>query len=327
MLARSARPARRHERGARRRVAAVGVGVAVALLALVSCGSSSAGSKPAASANPSPVPATPGAGKKFYVSIGDSYAAGYQPGKTKADGRTTTNGFAYQLTAEDEGRQLTLVNFGCAGATTASLLHQNGCSPSRLGPGGAGYPGKSQSQAAIAFVSAHRADVGLITVVIGGNDVTKCAKAKDVAGCLTAALKSVKTNLGSFLPALRAAAGPAVSIVGLTYPDVILGEYVSAKASEHGLAALSVTAFKSLLNPALQAQYQAVNATFIDVTAATGAYVPFSQTTTLAPYGTVPVAVAKVCQLTYFCQLQDIHPRTSGYQLIADLIAKALPAS
>jgi hypothetical protein len=117
-----------------------------------------------------------------------------------------------------------------------------------------------------------------------------------------------------------------VTIVGLTYPDVILGAYVSKAANGHTLASLSVTAFKSLINPALKAEYDAIGATFIDVTAATDAYVPFTQTTTLAPYGTVPVAVAQACELTYYCQFHDIHPHTQGYALIADLIRKSLPA-
>ena len=49
---------------------------------------------------------------------------------------------------------------------------------------------------------------------------------------------------------------------------------------------------------------------------------PFTQTTTLAPYGTIPVAVAKTCQLTWYCQFQNIHPRTVGYTVIADLITE-----
>jgi len=32
-----------------------------------------------------------------------------------------------------------------------------------------------------------------------------------------------------------------------------------------------------------------------------------------------------VCQLTYYCNYRDIHATTSGYALIADLIAKTLP--
>ncbi len=35
--------------------------------------------------------------------------------------------------------------------------------------------------------------------------------------------------------------------------------------------------------------------------------------------------VAKVCQLTFFCQYHDIHPRTAGYRVIAELVVDALP--
>jgi lysophospholipase L1-like esterase len=308
---------------------AAGALALIAAAGLVACGSSSTSSGPKASASAAPtLPATPGSGKKFYVSLGDSYAAGYQPTAPKV-GSTTTNGFAYQVAAKGKvnGSGLTLVNFGCAGATTASLLQEVGCRPGRLGPDGADYSGKTQAKAAADFISAHRADVGLVTVSIGGNDVTACAKSSDVVGCLTKALVEVKANLKTLLTELRTATGAGTTIVGITYPDVILGSYTSTKPAVKALASLSVTAFKSLINPALQAAYTAVDGKFIDVTTATGAYTPFTQTTTLAPYGTVPVAVAKVCQLTFYCQFQDIHPRTEGYTIIAGLIDKALPAA
>jgi hypothetical protein len=60
------------------------------------------------------------------------------------------------------------------------------------------------------------------------------------------------------------------------------------------------------------------------VTRATGAYGRFD-TTTLAPYGTIPTPVAKVCKLTFFCQLLDIHMKTPGYAVIAKLVAGTLP--
>jgi lysophospholipase L1-like esterase len=305
---------------------------AIALAAaagLVACGSSSSSSSPQPSASATPtLPSSPGSGKKFYVSLGDSYAAGYQPTAPKV-GSTTTNGFAYQVAAKGkvDGKGLTLVNFGCAGATTSSVLQQLGCDADRLGPGAVGYPGQTQAKAATTFISEHRADVGLITVSISGNDVTACAKATNVASCLTSALVGVKANLKTLLIDLRAAAGADTKIVGITYPDVILGTYVSKTPALKALAPISVTAFKSLINPALKAQYDAAKATFIDVTTATGAYTPLTETTTLAPYGKIPVAVAKVCQLTFYCEFQDIHPRTPGYTIIADLIDKALPAA
>jgi len=86
-----------------------------------------------------------------------------------------------------------------------------------------------------------------------------------------------------------------------------------------------VPAFRDFINPALKQEYEAHGAAFVDVTAATGAYGSLKQTTTLAPYGKVPLPVAKVCELTYFCQYHDIHPRTPGYTVIATLIVATLP--
>jgi hypothetical protein len=91
------------------------------------------------------------------------------------------------------------------------------------------------------------------------------------------------------------------------------------------LAKLSVVAFKDLINPALKKLYTAAGGEFVDVTAATGAYGSLKQKVDLPPYGRIPVPVAMVCELTFFCQYQNIHPRTAGYKIIAELIVGTLP--
>jgi hypothetical protein len=100
---------------------------------------------------------------------------------------------------------------------------------------------------------------------------------------------------------------------------------VSGVQADRDLAGLSVIAFRSLINPALKEVYESVGGRFVDVTKATGAYTPLEQMTTLAPYGEIPVAVAEVCRISYFCQYRDIHLKTRGYGVIAGLIAKTLP--
>jgi len=35
------------------------------------------------------------------------------------------------------------------------------------------------------------------------------------------------------------------------------------------------------------------------------------------PYGSIPLNVSTICQLTYMCTLQDIHPKPTGYATIA----------
>ena len=257
------------------------------------------------------------------MSLGDSYAAGYQPGAT-GPGTTTRNGFAYQIpvSAAAKGYSLKLVNFGCGGATVESILRNPGCD--QLGPDGQTYPTEPQAAAAVRYLTAHRGRVTLVTIIIGGNDVTKCALASDPTSCVTTAVQQISTDLGTLTRDVRAAAGPDVTIVGLTYPDVVLGALAKPNPATDQLATLSVTAFKALINPALAHAYAAIGATFVDVTAATGAYGPLTDTTTLAPYGTIPVPVARVCQLTYFCDRRDIHPKTEGYKLISDLVVGTL---
>jgi len=260
----------------------------------------------------------------WYVSVGDSYAAGYQPTGAHS-GHTGTNGFAYQVPAlaAKKGWNLRLMNFACGGATSASILTSPGCL--LLGPGATPYPGETQAAAAESFLRSHRGSVGLVTVSIGGNDVTACAAAAAPLACVEEAVKNIARNLGALLRGLRAAAGPSVRIVGTTYPDVILGLYVSHQPSLRHLAELSVVAFRDFINPALETTYRAHSAAFVDVTAATGAYGSLQRTTVVAPYGRLPLPVARVCELTYFCQYHDIHPRTAGYAIIAKLIVATLP--
>ena len=264
-----------------------------------------------------------GAPGQLYVSLGDSYAAGYQPG-VSGPGATTRNGFAYLVpaAARAKGYDLKLVNFGCGGATVESMLQVAGCD--QIGPGGQVYDNESQAAAADAFLSKNRDRVGLVTIVIGGNDVTRCALAQDPTSCVTTALQQIKVDLGTLTRGVRSAVGPDVQIVGLTYPDVVLGAWVTGSPDAQNLSRLSVQAFKALINPALADTYAAVGATFVDVTAATGAYGSLDEMTTLAPYGAIPVPVAKVCQLTFFCDRHDIHPTNDGYKLISDLVVGAL---
>jgi lysophospholipase L1-like esterase len=262
----------------------------------------------------------------YYVSVGDSYAAGYQPIARALHGKDR-NGFAYQVLglARRKGDDFILRNFACDGATTATVIEQKGCGLTSPGPYSVHYAGQTQAAAADGFIAAHRGHVGLISVSLSGNDILGCTSASIIVPCVTSALTTIRTNMATLLTGLRQAAGPTVPIVGITYPDVFLGLYPSKDAAQHNLAVQSVPVFRNLLNPALQALYSAVDASFVDVTAATGAYTPLSQTTTSSRYGTIPIAVAHVCTLTYYCQLQDVHPKTQGYAVIARLIVGSLP--
>ena len=291
------------------RATAAVVGVSALLLGMASCSSS---------------PSGPQRAKDYYVSVGDSYAVGYQPSPTPG----ATSGYTAVVAS---ATHLALANFGCAGATTTSLITTPGCT-SPYGPaaasGAVSYPRQSQEQAAEAFLRAHRGHVGLITVTIGGNDITSCSNRTDLVACFTAAISTIGRNVTTLASALRSAAGAHVPIIGLTYPDVLLGSWVYPPSSpNHSLATESVTVFKTYVNPALAAAYEKPNATFVDITAATGAYTPLTQTTTLAPYGTIPVAVAQVCKLTWYCTHGSIHANDDGYSFIGQQVVQAYDRS
>ena len=261
--------------------------------------------------------------QKLYVSLGDSYAVGYQPGLG-----STRNGFVYQVPGlvKSRGYNLKVVNFGCGGATTKSLMQQVGCNKNALGPGAAPYPRQTQIAAATKFIKANRSKIALITVSIGGNDVTACARAAEAIPCVAAATEAVNKNVTAAAKALRAAAGPKPKIVGTTYPDVVLGAWVNPGGeSSKSLAGLSVIAFQSLINPALKKAYASGKGSFVDVTAATGAYGDLTVFETLAPYGSIPKPVADVCRISYYCDKGDIHLRTPGYKIIAKMVAAELP--
>lgn len=268
----------------------------------------------ACTAAPRPLP-TPSSSTtpvdRVYVSIGDSYATGYAPGGP------TRDGFAY-LVAERSG--LRLINLACSGATSAQLRDTPGCSPANRAIDAPDPAGRTQLDAAVQTLREYRGRVGLVTVVIGGNDLAPCAVASDPLTCASQAVTGIQANLAAVLPAIREAAGDA-PIVGLTYPDVFLGAWVSRQFPDgENLARLSVPLFRDFFNTALEAEYSKIDADFVDVTAATGGYEPLTDLTQDPKYGSIPTPVAKVCALTYFCSETDVHPTPAGHETIATAV-------
>lgn len=313
----------RHERGpvlARVRRSAP---ILALLLALAACTGEQAAPSPSPTSAPatttSSTGSTPPAGG-VYVSVGDSYATGFRPAADGVPAGSTRDGFAY-LVAERTGMRL--VNVGCSGATTAGLRERPGCAEFNRAPDAPDPEGRTQLDAAVAALRAHEGRVGLVTVVIGGNDLTPCATASDVLTCTSEAVADIQANLAALLPVLREAAGDA-PIVGLTYPDVFLGAWVSSAFPDgQNLARQSVPLFRDFFNPVLEAEYEKVGAAFADVTEATGAYEPLTETARDPAYGPVPAPVARVCALTYFCAHTDVHPTPAGHEAIATAVLAA----
>ncbi|SER16699.1 Lysophospholipase L1 [Lentzea xinjiangensis] len=273
--------------------------VVALLMALAACTSTPPAQVPA----PAPPSSTaPSAQRQVHLSIGDSYATGFAPGGA---GRS----FA-QIVAEQAG--LDLVNLACDGATSGDLATRPACGPEARG--------RTQLDAAVEVLRGGR--TGLVTVVIGGNDLTPCAIAQDPLDCATRTVATIQTNVAGTLAELREAA-PDVKIVGLTYPDVFLGAWVNPSfPNGKDLARLSVTMFRDF-NARIAAQYDRFGAKFADVTSTTGGYGALTELVQDPKYGQVPASVAKVCALTYFCDRTDVHPTPAGHQAIADAVTAA----
>ena len=265
---------------------------------------------------------------QYYVSLGDSYAAGFQPARNGLPPGTSAAGFAYQVPAlaRKRGYDLKVVNFGCVAATTSQMMRQAGCPAGFLGPGAKPF-GKSQIEAAVEFIRANRRAVALITVSIGGNDfLGKCLSAGDPVACVRGTLGAVQADVSSATRRLRRAAGNRSVLVGTTYPNVLLGGWVNPGGVEaRRLATRWQPAFRSHINPALKVSYEKGGGKFVDVTAATGGYGDLKAMTTLEPYGSIPKPVADICRLSWSCSLRDYHPNRAGYRIIAGKVAAELP--
>jgi lysophospholipase L1-like esterase len=260
---------------------------------------------------------------QVYVSLGDSYATGYRPAGDGVPAGATRDGFAYLVAARSG---LRLVNVACSGATSARLRDETGCTTFNRGLDAPDPADRTQLDAAVQALRENQGRVGLVTVVIGGNDLAPCARSSDVSAalaCASRAVSDVRANLAAVLPALREAAGDA-PIVGLTYPDVFLGAWVSPEFPDgQDLARLSVPLFQNFFNTALKEEYEKVEGTFVDVTDLTGGYGSLTETTQDPTYGPIPAPVAKVCALTYFCEHTDVHPTPAGHEVIATAVLEA----
>jgi GDSL-like Lipase/Acylhydrolase family len=271
---------------------------------------------------PGAVPASGATPRLFYLSLGDSLAQGYQPGYT--DGSETLHGFSNRVVTDVAKKyRLVLENYGCGGATSASILYTDGCRYQGLANNGVAYPTKPQSVAAIAFIRAHRAHIGLISLSIGWNDFDSCVGMADPSSCVTPTLAAMQANLTILGKQLRAAAGAKVPIVAMTYSDPDLADWLQGTTGKE-TASEWITELRSYVNPAIVNAYRPSHVNVLDITTAYGTYVPWSDMVTTSSYGVIPYSVAQICKDTWMCKVGNEDANNFGYTLIANQIAKFL---
>jgi lysophospholipase L1-like esterase len=254
---------------------------------------------------------TPGAAAAskatYYVSVGDSLAQGYQPiggplSPLGVDGYA--QGYANQLFKAVRGRyeQLQLVKLGCGGETTRTMV---------LGAVWCGFPAGSQVAQAEAFLNVHRGEVAFVTIDVGANDTFEYGDQ---------AVPTILTYLPQILGRLRAAAGPGVPIIGMSYYGVFLPEVWEAT---HDLGAVQAYAAEvGAFNDLLEGIYASAGDPVADVE---GAF----QVTDTTLVGGTPLNVLRECQWTWICAPPphgpDIHANSAGYGVIAEAFEERLP--
>lgn len=260
---------------------------------------------------PSAAHAGPGQGgakaTSWYLALGDSLAAGYQPGVGDDRAGGYVGGVLDAL--QDTSPKAKLRNISCSGATTTSLMGTDRCT----------YEAGSQLAEGVEFLEAHKAKVDLVTIDIGANDVTPCARPVVDVTCALAALATVERNLTATLAQLRAATGPDTQIVVLNYYNPFLAAWLTGPSGQQ-VAGLS-SFLQTLLNGAVARSAATVGADVADVATA---FRSADTTPVATAYGTIPTNVATICAWTWMCTKSDIHANDAGYAVLAQTVAARL---
>ena len=242
----------------------------------------------------------------YYVSLGDSLAFGYQPDLVAAGDFNAVDypGYAEDFAAMRPG--LTLVNFGCPGETTHTLL-AGGCPwPGTLHQsyGGAG----SQAAAALTFLAAHAGQVSLISIDVGSNDllalVNSCKAASDPTQCITngvpATLGALAANYATLLARVTALA-PDAKIVLFNYYNPLA---VTMPGSDQFVAVAN-----SVVDQLAARFHATVADAFARMNHAAGS----------------PAEAPFLCTRTWECTpFRNIHPTDLGYRQLAIALLQAL---
>jgi lysophospholipase L1-like esterase len=276
---------------------------ATALLATMAIG-------PTATADPA---VEPRGEPTYYLALGDSLAAGYQPIGRPEDDHRTNVGYPDQLWLMARARypNLQLVNLGCPGESTVTVREPHERCP---------YPAGSQLDEALAFLAAHPGAVAFMTIDLGFNDFD-CS---DALVCLFPGIESIEERLPAILAELQAAA-PGVPIVGMNIYDPFL-TYWLGDDEERTLARQSVVAMQ-LINEALERVYAEAGIPVADVEAAF-AIDDWTTLVSLAGHGQVPRNLALLCERTWQCHAPplgpDRHPNVLGHRAIAEAFSAHL---
>ncbi|REE99898.1 SGNH/GDSL hydrolase family protein [Thermomonospora umbrina] len=242
-------------------------------------------------------PAHADAPPTYYLALGDSGAVGAQVGQGPTDeGYTDVLHAALKADHPD----LRLVKLGCGGETTTTMIKGGICS----------YDAGSQLNAAVDFLERHPGRVEFVTLSIGVNNVG-CLLQGDVV-CGLRGTGTLVAELPQIIAKLRAAGGDTPVYASATSYDPGLASWVKGDKATAVASVPLVDAFNAV-------QRAAALVGGFKVADVGGAFAThdFSTTVTMAPYGTIPLNVARICAWTSQCTHGDGHANAEGYRQMA----------
>jgi hypothetical protein len=268
-----------------------------------------------------------GADTYYYVSLGTSLSVGVQPNGSGIP-LPTNDGYADQLfdrirpafeTAGSD-RELNLIRLGCPGETLDDFVNGVSCP----------YVAGSQLAAAIDFLNDNSGKVHLVTIDMGGNDFRNadCMDAIDPLDCANTVSMQIAMDLAPVLAALRDAAGPGTTIVGMNYYNPYLSSWLEGPAGQ--VLAMQSKDAVSILTGYLDTTYFDAGIPLANVAAAfeSDNFTDMVASSQPSPNEILPVSVNNICEFTYQCDPDrgpDIHANTAGYGLIAVAFEDLLP--
>lgn len=255
----------------------------------------------------------------FYLDLGASVSVGVQPTSNAPQGQPTDRGYANRLVALEAARGVTmqLTELGCPGESTTTMI--NGGDKCYQAP-------NNQLSNAIAFLSAHYGQTGLVTLDLGFNDVAPCLRGGLVdSACVSQNLAILQRQLPQIITSLKQVAGPNVTFVGLNHYNPYLARSIIGAKGDR-FASMSVTVIQQL-NTVLERAYAANSIPLANVVTAFSQNAPRSLA--LRNGRPIPANAVQACSLTWMCRMgrygANLHPNNAGYEAITDAIFAVLP--
>jgi lysophospholipase L1-like esterase len=229
-------------------------------------------------------------GTPWFLTIGDSITSGYTVDRARAG---VNSGWPLVLQQElaARGQTWSLYDTACTGETTRS--YSSGCrDPQVRGVLG----GLSQHDAALAAITAHQADLRLIVVDLGSNDLLRALRRGAGPDAVAAVTADLGTALTAIVAELRRAA-PGVPLLLTNFYNPVANLF---PASETELAPI---------NAGVAQIARSAGVTLVDFHATVNGGSP--------PEGAVCVLVD--------CAHLDVHPTIEGHRQLADTVLAAVP--